>query len=519
MGDDTKPAGEGLDESSKPSNGGDETPPALGVIGAFGGIRPMANKLDVPVSTVQGWKERGVIPESRHDDIRAAATAHDVALDDADLDASAEVPPEAHPEAPAEAETGTETGTEAAAETVAAPAQPWTPAAAETDEESEESQESQEAQESAVEDEPPAVAHPIAAAATHGSGQGGRSSWVPGFVLGALVMAVGAGGAVLTKDIWAPAGQTAGTDGGGADGGANGAANGAVAEQLAALDGRLATIEAQPAAASLPENLATADDLRRVEGEIAALSGGADATANLAAELKDLDARLAALGDNATAGAEAATATATALGGLSGEVAAIEASLEEIRAAIDDLKARNADQDALLWSAVGALRDAMRYAGPFSEQLADVSRLAGERAEFLEALAELKPLAASGVASLGELQRAFPATAREIVAAGYGDGDDSVLGDVLNRVSQVITVRPVGEVDKDDKSPGAIVARAEGLLDQGDLAAALEELKGLPGDAGKAADTWSQRAQQRIAADAAITRLNGLLAGQLATGG
>jgi hypothetical protein len=187
--------------------------------------------------------------------------------------------------------------------------------------------------------------------------------------------------------------------------------------------------------------------------------------------------------------------------------------------AIDDLKARNADQDALLWSAVGALRDAMRYAGPFSEQLADVSRLAGERAEFLEALAELKPLADSGVASLGELQREFPATAREIVAAGYGDGDDGVLGDVLNRVSQIVTVRPVGDVDKDDKSPGAIVARAEGLLDQGDLAAALEELKGLPEGAGKAADTWSQRAQQRIAADAAITRLNGLLAGQLATGG
>ena len=501
MGDDTKPANEGLDDSSKPSNGGDETPPALRVIGAFGGIRPMANKLDVPVSTVQGWKERGVIPESRHDEIRAAATAHDVALDDADLDASAEVPPEAHPEAPAEAE--------AEAETAATLAQPWAPAA--TDEESEESQES------AAEDEPPAVAHPIAAAAQ----QGGRSGWVPGFVLGALVFAIGAGGAVLTKDIWAPAGQTAGTGGtdGGANGGADGGANGAVSEQLAALDGRLATIEAQPAAASLPENLATADDLRRVEGEIAALSGGADATANLAAELKDLDARLAAMGDSATAGAEAATATATALGGLSGEVAAIEASLEEIRLAIDDLKARNADQDALLWSAVGALRDAMRYAGPFSEQLADVSRLAGERAEFLEALAELKPLADSGVASLGELQREFPATAREIVAAGYGDGDDGVLGDVLNRVSQIVTVRPVGDVDKDDKSPGAIVARAEGLLDQGDLAAALEELKGLPEGAGKAADTWSQRAQQRIAADAAITRLNGLLAGQLATGG
>ena len=497
MGDDTKPASEGLDQSSEPSNGGDETPPALRVIGAFGGIRPMANKLEVPVSTVQGWKERGVIPETRHDEIRAAAKAHEVALDDGDLDASAEAPPETPSAAAAETET------ESAPETATTAAQPWAPAA--TDEES------------TVEDEPPAIAPPIApsiAAATQGSagsGQGGRPSWVPGFVLGALVFAVGAGGAVLTKDIWATSEETA----------AEGGADGAVSEQLAALESRLAAIEAQPGASGLPDNLATADDLARLEGEIAALSGGTDATADLAAELKDLDARLAALGasasDNANASAEATTATTTALGGLSGEVAAIEASLQEIRAAIDELKARNDSQDALLWSAVGTLRDAMRYTGPFSEQLADVSRLAGDRAEFQEALAELKPLAGSGVANLTELQREFPATARDIVAAGYGDSDDGVLGDVLNRVSQVVTVRPVGEVEGD--GPGAIVARAEGHLDQGDLAAALEELKGLPEDASRAADTWRQRAQQRVAADAAITRLNGLLAGQLATGG
>jgi len=364
-----------------------------------------------------------------------------------------------------------------------------------------------------VEDEPPAIAPPIApsiAAATQGSagsGQGGRPSWVPGFVLGALVFAVGAGGAVLTKDIWATSEETA----------AEGGADGAVSEQLAALESRLAAIEAQPGASGLPDNLATADDLARIEGEIAALSGGTDATADLAAELKDLDARLAALGASAEAATATTTAATTALGGLSGEVAAIEASLQEIRAAIDELKARNDSQDALLWSAVGTLRDAMRYTGPFSEQLADVSRLAGDRAEFQEALAELKPLAGSGVANLTELQREFPATARDIVAAGYGDSDDGVLGDVLNRVSQVVTVRPVGEVEGD--GTGAIVARAEGHLDQGDLAAALEELKGLPEDASRAADTWRQRAQQRVAADAAITRLNGLLAGQLATGG
>ena len=103
------------------------------------------------------------------------------------------------------------------------------------------------------------------------------------------------------------------------------------------------------------------------------------------------------------------------------------------------------------------------------------------------------------------------------MAAGYEDGSDGMLGDVLNRVSQVVSVRPVGEAE--GEGPGAIVARAEGHVDQGDLAAALEELKGLPENASQAADPWRQRAEERVAADAAITRLNGLLAGHLATGG
>ena len=51
-----------------------------GVIAAFGGIRPMAHTLDVPVSTVQGWKQRDAIPENRVADIIAAAAAHGVDL-------------------------------------------------------------------------------------------------------------------------------------------------------------------------------------------------------------------------------------------------------------------------------------------------------------------------------------------------------------------------------------------------------------------------------------------------------
>jgi hypothetical protein len=51
------------------------------LIERFGGIRPMAAKLQIPVTTVQGWKKRGAIPASRHSDILAAAETHNITLD------------------------------------------------------------------------------------------------------------------------------------------------------------------------------------------------------------------------------------------------------------------------------------------------------------------------------------------------------------------------------------------------------------------------------------------------------
>lgn len=57
------------------------------LIQRFGGIRPMANKLEVPVTTVQGWKKRGAIPAARLNDLRAAAARHGIVLEEADLEA------------------------------------------------------------------------------------------------------------------------------------------------------------------------------------------------------------------------------------------------------------------------------------------------------------------------------------------------------------------------------------------------------------------------------------------------
>lgn len=60
------------------------------IIARFGGIRPMAAKLGIAVTTVQGWKERGTIPQPRHAEILAAAEAENITLDPADLAAAGE---------------------------------------------------------------------------------------------------------------------------------------------------------------------------------------------------------------------------------------------------------------------------------------------------------------------------------------------------------------------------------------------------------------------------------------------
>ena len=66
------------------SNGHDDMPieNAEKIIEMFGGIRPMANKMGVPVTTVQGWKKRNVIPGNRRDQVMQAAKTNNIDLSD-----------------------------------------------------------------------------------------------------------------------------------------------------------------------------------------------------------------------------------------------------------------------------------------------------------------------------------------------------------------------------------------------------------------------------------------------------
>lgn len=55
---------------------------AQAIIERFGGIRPMASKINVAVTTIQGWKKRDVIPAKRRNEIIQAAENHNIDIDD-----------------------------------------------------------------------------------------------------------------------------------------------------------------------------------------------------------------------------------------------------------------------------------------------------------------------------------------------------------------------------------------------------------------------------------------------------
>jgi hypothetical protein len=62
---------------------------AVLIIERFGGIRPMATKMGIPVTTVQGWKQRNAIPVSRREDILRVAVENRINLDELLADVTA----------------------------------------------------------------------------------------------------------------------------------------------------------------------------------------------------------------------------------------------------------------------------------------------------------------------------------------------------------------------------------------------------------------------------------------------
>ncbi len=534
------------------------------VIARFGGIRPMAGKLGVAVSTVQGWRERGAIPPRQHARVMAAARSEGIEIGPADLGAADRGAADRGAADRGAADRGAADRSAAAVKAPPPAArakprpEPKPKRARETERKSEPKPESEPKTEPKPEPKPepepkpkpaagpapkavrspprpestpsarapalPTSPRPKAAAPPETTAKPGAGRHLTAALFGAALIVAGAGAALLARDTWMP---WVDPEYGRRDDGA-----------VLALERRLAVLEA--VAARPPESLPAAPD--------SSPPGlGPEALTPLLESQALLDDRVVALTDRLTA-------FAGRLDRLAGEIpdgtalAEVSQRTEDLAARIDDVAARPdpapeiatltqqiaeltvsraeadaaANADAVFSLAVLQLRQALQGSGPFTAELGLLRDLAasGVLAGGAEVEALAAPLAAhagTGIPSLARLEAELPAAARAALIAARGGAGSGWWAGVVRRLSDLVILRPVGPAK--GTGAGAVLARAETWLRAGDLAAALDDLAALQGPAAEAMAPWRAGAEARVAARRALVGLGGLMAARLRAAG
>jgi len=118
----------------------------------------------------------------------------------------------------------------------------------------------------------------------------------------------------------------------------------------------------------------------------------------------------------------------------------------------------------------------------------------------------------AGAPTLAQLQTSLPT--ESIAEAANAEATSNAVGAeagwserLINRLSEAVTVRPVGENAEGD-GPLAHLARGEAKLKTGDLAGAVAEIGALSGKAADAAAAWLNGAKARLAQDQASAALD-----------
>ncbi len=244
------------------------------------------------------------------------------------------------------------------------------------------------------------------------------------------------------------------------------------AEETAALDQRLDTVEA---IMNAPLDIAAAGE--------AGDGGTAARVFALQAGLRDLEAELQRM------------PTSQDVATLVTEVRRLQEELPAVAA-----EARAAATAARASYAVVAASEAARSSGPFEQAHAALAALLPEDPNVIA----LAPLARTGAPTRIELRDRFARLDSEIIrAARQSQAGAGFWGRIQAALAQWIVIRRSGAGD----TPEGMVERAEQRLAADDLAGALEELNRLSGASKRAAQPWINDAQRRLEIDQRIAAI------------
>ena len=462
------------------------------LINRFGGMRPMARKVNVPVSTIQGWKKRDTIPSDRVPEIVKAAKANQISLHGYDTQTVANE----------NAATTTEAKTQASQPTQAAQTSPTPPKTT-----------SKSDTINAQGITPPKTERKT----IHLDGAQIKKEAVRRSVITTVsIFAIIAGvGYFLFADdaqkVMSVAQDQRQLD-----------------TRINALDDKYASFEntvtdGMNAISQRVTDVAAAVGVERnTQGEIV-LNNGMSMTQRLTAlesRLRDGDGNEIDLGQmlmnfkSLSSTFDGQTDTNAAMGDLQGIINILQGRVEQMDAALVQAKQDNAQlaqsfenvsgRDlgaAGMLLALTQFRTSMNREEPFVDDLKILQNLVGEDdPELTAAINRLAPHAQSGVLTSEGLSNELKSITGDIIAAKLRGEDVSIKDRIFARVGQILSI------EKDGKPIIAtreqeIIASAQKSLDDGDVEAAMAQLKQLEGDAADAAQPFMKQIQGTIAAN------------------
>lgn len=466
------------------------------IIDRFGGIRPMATKMDVPVTTVQGWKKRNVIPGNRRADIVHAAARHNV--DVSDLLAGA--PPAngnekfqkmvqgATPVSPRSAREWNDHDELMAAikqsQQRAVTTSIWTAvaligvtmgaAAFFLLPKAEEKLAATEQQIAALNSDVDALGEEV-------KDVNMRASFLKNIVpekMEARLDQLQVQAANL-QNTMAQLSERAGE-----------VRDDVIGPDAGALSDRIAVLEKQFT------EITGAQGMTDLAGKIRNLEQSVSGQGQLEAAMKELqtivdsiDTRVTSIDQELEVSQRGEGALGQTLEGVSGQ----------------DLKA------AAMLIAFSQLRDSLNRQAPFEEDLLLLRNLVGEdNPELLEALDRLAPQAQNGVLTSEGLSNEFRGLAGDIAVSSLKGEDVSVMDKIKTRVGEMFSVKKDGELIGGTPTQ-ALINQAQMQLDAGDVQGAIATLQRLEGPAAETAQPFIAEAQATVTANQVQTLMQQLI--------
>ena len=511
---------------------GDAIENAEEVIKRFGGIRPMATKMEVPVTTVQGWKKRNVIPANRRDEVLEAADENDIDLGDLIGEAANENTDSrgygADQEPEVEAVTAKEEPLELRSNNFGAV---MSEEMAKPDSERENEHVHQEsvmaAQKTNEAESTEAILSKIKTAE--------QRALQKSVLVSVSLVAITAG---LMAFLFIPGAK----DSNEAD------------QRLDALETEVASVQEKQSFLDrvVPENLreeletvkaqakSAQDTVAIIRAEAGAISQDlSDPSLSIGERLTRLEQRVETMGAPPQL-ADLIDKVKTLQGSVEGQeqlaksIADLRALVEGQQAtpeAMDEALAEAQTEDDALGQTLGGLsredvkagamllaltqfRGALDRNEPFATDLELMQKMLGTQDDpaMQDAINRLAPHAEDGVMSSDRLKSEFKGLAGDIVVSSLKGEDVSVRERAMARFNEILSVEKDGELITGTDTQ-ATVARAQKLLDEGNVQGAIAELQTLEGGAKETAMPWIDEAQATLLAG----QLESLFTGKVAS--